>query len=406
MSKIKIIDSIMGSGKTESIINKINSSNKDENFIYITPYLDECNRIKNSCKHKYFIEPDEIKMGTKTRHFKNLASKGYNIVSTHSLFKGADEELLEILNAQNYTLILDEVLDVVEPLKISKKDLKEILERYAHVDKDTNELVWDDLEYFGNHIEVKNMAINGSLIVINGVILLWNFPVDIFKAFKEVYLLTYLFDYQIQKYYYDYYDIEFEKYSLDRIDGKNTIVDYGKSNFEKDKICNIGKLINIYDGKLNNIGDNDNSLSKSWFEKNKNSVIMNSLKRNIYTYFKTNTKTKSKVNGWATFKDYENLLAGDGYTRGFIPLNMRASNKYNHKTSLAYITNRYMNPFVKQMFINKGINVNENLWALSEMLQWLWRGAIRVDEKMEVYIPSKRMREMLQEWLKPYIHTK
>ncbi len=116
MSKIKIIDSIMGSGKTESIINKINNSNKDENFIYMTPYLDECNRIKNSCKHKYFIEPDKVKMGTKTRHFKNLASKGYNIVSTHSLFKGADEELLEILNAQNYTLILDEVLDVNEKL--------------------------------------------------------------------------------------------------------------------------------------------------------------------------------------------------------------------------------------------------------------------------------------------------
>ena len=47
--EVKVIDSMMGSGKSESMIKLMNSSNEDEKFIYITPYLDEIDRIKSSC---------------------------------------------------------------------------------------------------------------------------------------------------------------------------------------------------------------------------------------------------------------------------------------------------------------------------------------------------------------------
>jgi len=43
--EIKIIDAIMGMGKTGSLINHINSSDEDTKFLYITPYLTEVERI-------------------------------------------------------------------------------------------------------------------------------------------------------------------------------------------------------------------------------------------------------------------------------------------------------------------------------------------------------------------------
>lgn len=38
-------------------------------------------------------------------------------------------------------------------------------------------------------------------------------------------------------------------------------------------------------------------------------------------------------------------------------------------------------------------------WALSEMIQWIWRSAIRDGEDIYIYIPSERMRNLLSDWI-------
>ena len=40
MTKFTVIDSLMGSGKTQYIIGKMNEVEDDKKYIYITPYLD------------------------------------------------------------------------------------------------------------------------------------------------------------------------------------------------------------------------------------------------------------------------------------------------------------------------------------------------------------------------------
>ena len=47
----------------------------------------------------------------------------------------------------------------------------------------------------------------------------------------------------------------------------------------------------------------------------------------------------------------------------------------------------------------KGVNIDEETWALSELIQWLFRSAIREENEINIYIPSKRIRSLLQEWL-------
>ena len=78
---------------------------------------------------------------------------------------------------------------------------------------------------------------------------------------------------------------------------------------------------------------------------------------------------------------------------------MRATNEYRDRNCVAYLMNRYMNPIVKNFFLQHNVNVDEDGYALSEMLQFIWRSAIRQGREIWVYIPSIRMRNLLKQWI-------
>ena len=50
-------------------------------------------------------------------------------------------------------------------------------------------------------------------------------------------------------------------------------------------------------------------------------------------------------------------------------------------------------------FARKDITIDVDKFALSEMLQWIWRSAIRDGRAINVYIPSHRMRELFLGWI-------
>lgn len=94
-------------------------------------------------------------------------------------------------------------------------------------------------------------------------------------------------------------------------------------------------------------------------------------------------------------------LQGKGYTKGFIVWTTRATNEYQEKHNLAFVYNLYMKPFEKAFFENAGVKVNQDLLAVSDLLQWVWRSAIRKEkpESINIYIPSLRMRTLFYQWL-------
>ena len=206
---VKIVDMIMGAGKTTSAINYINKSDGDEKFLFITPYIKEIDRIKKECPYKNFKEPQE--MGSKLNGIKWLLSKGENIISTHALFRRFDNEAIDLCRNQNYTLIMDEVTDVVEKYEISKEDFKLLRENFVDVDKDTGLIRWRDTndDYYGKFSEEKRLCELNCLAYYSGSVMMWLFPIETFNAFKNIYILTYMFDVQIQRYYYDYYKLPY-----------------------------------------------------------------------------------------------------------------------------------------------------------------------------------------------------
>ena len=54
---------------------------------------------------------------------------------------------------------------------------------------------------------------------------------------------------------------------------------------------------------------------------------------------------------------------------------------------------------INRFFTDKRVKIEEDVWALSELIQWLFRSAIRENKEINLYIPSSRMRSLLKEWL-------
>lgn len=400
----------MGAGKSSALINLINNSRNDVKFIYVTPYLKEVERIIEKCPDKNFKQPfinEEFKY-SKLRGLKILLGQQQNVVTTHALFHYFDDEIIDLVYNGNYILILDEVVDVIVPyLKenskskkqgVTRSDLDDLLKCHAKVNEKTGFVEWTDDSYDGNQNEYKILCDLNSLALYGSEKYpLWLFPIRIFKAFRESYVLTYMFNAQPQRYYYDMYKIKYDYKGVEFINGDYYITD----NVNSVSNVDYRKLIHICDKeKLNRIGGKQTDLSKSWYTRNKNNPLMAQLKNNTINFFKNICGCKSSQCIWTTFKSQRQNIQGKGYTKGFLSCNMRATNEYRDRNCVAYLMNRYMNPIVKNFFLQHGVSVDEDGYALSEMLQFIWRSAIRNGEEIWVYIPSIRMRNLLKQWIK------
>lgn len=402
---IKIVDDIMGSGKSTWAINFINR-NPDKKFLCVVPLLDECERYKEKTNID-IIDPKS--WGTKWKHFKHLVEHNQNIVTTHSLIQKMDLDMLELLKSKEYILMIDECLDVLNTYKISKDDLKIIFnEKLVSLDGD-GFLIWNEEKkpYKGVYGDIKRLCSFKSLMGFKkdnsdelARIIMWNFPVDFFKCFEESYIFTYLWDGSIQKSYFDIHGIQYKKYMLD---SQKELIEHDKS-YEFEKRNRVVDLIKIYDGKFNNIGTRigkSNPLSKSWYEdkRKKNRSIFEQLKSNTENYFRTVTKTKSDDNMYTTFESYKKFVSGKGYSKGFVSCNARGTNNFKDKKALAYLINLFVPPDIKQFVEHYNINFDEGLFSLSAFLQWIWRSQIRDGKPIEIYIPSERMRGLLLHWM-------
>lgn len=399
------MDSIMGSGKSTWAINYINA-NTDKKFLCIVPLIDECQRYKEKTDIN-IIEPEQ--WGSKWKHFRWLIENEQNIVTTHALIQKMDLDVLELLKSKDYVLMIDESLDVLSPYKITKDDVKTLFnEGYVSL-ADDGFLNWHYEKYQGKFSDVKRLCEFRSLMGFKNKdsdevakILIWNFPLNFFKCFDESYIFTYLWDGSIQKTYFDLHGISYKKYMLNN----GQLIEYN-DEIALLKRRDIAKLINIYEGKFNNIGakiGKANPLSKSWYvdKKKRNITIFNQLRSNTENYFRTVTNTESTYNVYTTFNPYKKHIKGKGFSRdkcNFVACNARGTNKYRNKRALAYLINFFITPDIKQFVEHYNITFNEELFALSALLQWIYRSQIRDGKPIHIYIPSERMRNLLKDWI-------
>ena len=131
-----------GKGKSSFAIQKINEDVNTgfgewentyipiNNFIFVTPYKDEIDRILSNTKAE-FLTPENITYKNKSESLRNLLFSSESIVTTHKLFLGISDDLIPLLEYKKYTLIIDETLDIISEVDITQEDIKLLLDAKA-----------------------------------------------------------------------------------------------------------------------------------------------------------------------------------------------------------------------------------------------------------------------------------
>ena len=141
--------------------------------------------------------------------------------------------------------------------------------------------------------------------------------------------------------------------------------------------------------------------------------------RNAYGFMKAHG-VRSETFMFTVFTAYKDMLDSNGRyypsLKRFLPCNTKATNDYSNCTGVAYLCNRYFDVtcvnFLKQRAKAENdpkLAFHNDVYALSELVQFIWRSNVRVkDAKQPVYVwvPDKRMRKLLKEFLQQAIKRK
>lgn len=446
--KITVLDAIMGNSKTQRL--KEIMLKLENPVLYITPLLTESmsvvgivfdedgNQVKSDdgaymydennilCAKRFKIPSTKNKSNSKLDSLDFLVSKGYNISSTHKLFSMLTPDIAEKFVEKKYVLVVDESLSCWNNLALFdafSDDMRRISEgeksdqkggATSRTDKEVLGLIetgsivvdpvgllhWDtESEYVPKegmiHYHLKLLCDMKQLYLSNGKVVFWELTADLMKSFCEIYIGTYMFESSIMSHYMDVHNLEYE------------IIKFGhKPSFYK-------PYIDIVQGKMNDVGEGKFALSYSKLEgktrvKESTKETRNTLKKNLDNFFKNRCKTKKEFNLWTTYIDAKNSIMNSRCNVNFVPYNIKATNEYRHCTSVAYLVNNFPNTFLVAMITkrNQKRKFDQDMWALSEMLQMLYRSAIRGDREkgdesrhIKLYIPSQRMRNLLESWL-------
>lgn len=408
----------MGSGKTTAAINYVNAMPPDQKVMFIVLYNDEVKRIKTACKNKDLQEPT-YENGRKLYGLRELLSNGENIVSTHALLELLEEEDIRLIKEQNYICFIDETIGCISAYNeedsdcyMHPKDIEVLTNYYSSIEESTGLLKWNVPDYIdGRFINEKKLMDNNRLMMNSSGKLFKVFPISILMAFKKIYVLTYIFEGSIMYCYIKQHGIEYKNLYITGDCLENlTITDDPTNKVIVKK--NYRELINILDDdKLNKIGEGYYDLSVGWYMKRATNKDKKKLQLNMRNFFEHKVGTKAKECLWTTFSSQKSELSSSDngkykrYSDCFASINMRASNNWSDRTAVAYLVNRFMNLDICKYFENDDIRPDQNLFALSEMLQFIWRSAIRKNKPINLYIPSSRMRGLLENWIEENSYT-
>ncbi|MCU7806122.1 MAG: hypothetical protein KZQ96_23360 [Candidatus Thiodiazotropha sp. (ex Lucinoma borealis)] len=416
---ITVVDSLMGTGKSTWLIKYLNDEyadittrspgNPPKKFIVIVHSLDEVDRFTEACPTLGFKNPEPI-YGRKLYGLQSLTDDGENIVTTHSLFKSMTPEVIESFHSYGYTLMIDEVLSSVEIFSnLSPKDREMLFTGgYVSADEDTGRLRWNnddhgDYPLTGRFNDIRKLCEIGSVVLFRDTTLLWEFPSEFLQAFHDIYVFTYLFEGSPMAAYLKSQGFTYTAKSVNEsMDGLIDICEVDESAVK----ARLRELITIYEGPMNEIGrkprrGNEKPLSASWYKRaaKDGTDKLKQLKSSTENFFKKISATPASDNMWTVYKASAKTLKGARYARQWTPLNLKATNDLVDKKAAAYLCNLHLHTSIRNYFISRNISVSDDLFALSEMVQWIWRSQIRRGDPITLYVPSSRMRELLRNWL-------
>ena len=399
-TKIKIIDKPCGSGKTTAMIDGFNSNEK---YLVIVTLLSEVGRVIAQSKRVPFVQPDDTN-STKYENLEEQLILGSNIVSTHEMY----ERLVPLAKAgllDDYNIIIDEVPDTVQSVATkSSTSIKEFYldTGYMEVDE-VSGLIKPTQKWIERQDEVSDTlspkvlsaAMSGCLYLQDNKMFIWALPSTILQAGRSLTVLTYksegsMFLSYLRKLQLPY-EVEVDKDAegefLRQANELITLRDIPKLN--RHKLSYTGQQ---QGQKLAKCVSKLNIALKNLRERKLQGVavkdILITCKKDAWIEASKDNKTKAGV--FAKNSRLSKATWAANTTRG--------TNDYAHCSHLIYLYDQHPNQYLTRWL---GDNSREfaDQYALTELVQWVWRSRVRKGEPIILYLPCQRMRKLFEEWL-------
>lgn len=412
MTKVKVVEALCGCGKSYWMIEEM-KRRSDKKWIWVTPFLDEAGdddtnktgRVREQAPELNFQTPS-AKNGSKNKldDLLRLITDKHNISMTHNLFLMMTAEIVGLIEEQGYSVVIDETIEKVELLDAGddlKEDIKVMIADKVIEVEDDGKLSWVGirLNAYKDQIELCD---SGILYLHKDRLLIKRYSSKLYEVAKEVYILTYMFKaspmcvwLEINGVKWKYIEPDLRITSKERKKQIRELIHIEKEESDLKKYCN----------------KRGTEFSSSWYKKANEDTFesLRTVSDRLYKRWYYRLSGKGNIM-YTTFKDYRDKVAGTGTRRitftesesSFVTKNARATNDFANKDCLLYWVNVYPHQSIKEYldYLTDGNGVNSDEYALSEMIQWVFRSALRNGEPISIFIASNRMKNLFAEWLK------
>lgn len=430
--EIFCIDEPMGVGKSSGVINYLNTVEDDNRYIYITPYKDECKRFVRECSRDFYLPKHLGEFdNSKIKHTKELLKEQKSICTTHRAFELYDNEMLDLIEEGSYILIMDEVYDVMKEEKGNKEEIR-LLEAAGYLKKYGDVYKYEGPESYlekgpkefrdmCEHAMRANMYCYSEDLSDNFFYYLT--PPEALKCFRKIIIMTFMFESSDLCQMLKINGMNWKRLYIKRVDYGNGYMITNEEQSLPDYVRQAADKVHVYEYKERTDGKGRKPKNLNvWIDKSKgypiqsdfnptvyfyqrkskNKKIIKELKNNMRTFFRNMIKEHgggTELCMWSVYNDYQDLFSQRGYKDQFVRFNERATNDYADRCYCVYNVNIRCNPKKIDYYKKYGIEYSEDDYATSVMVQHIWRSRIRKGEEIWVLLPSKRMRDLMNDFL-------
>lgn len=412
--EVTIKDRHCGYGKSTEMIDSLSP---DRSYLIVVPLNSEVRRfIDKAPRDVNLVEPvstrdeDPSKRATATHdrkrdHLRELLEGGHSIVTTHALFTDiaylAHGGLL-----LGYDVLVDEVLSVAHSVTqevmnsgkgVSIQSWKGLYieHGFATVDPDTGMVhptdEWERKQHLPELSDTLfNMAKAESLFAVGDNVLVWELPPILLKAVGSLTIYTFLAEGSLMAGFMRRNGINF---THDR-DPKSErqFREKAKRLIEVRDIPSVNRLKLSYS-------------SQQRMTKADHKKVSGALKRIRERLLRgvpmENVMITSGKDMWFTSNGRPGPFATGSRlfeSTNWVPNTTRGTNDYRHCTHLIYLWDQNLNPRIAE-FLGVDSQRHRDMYAISELIQWVYRSQVRDGQPIILYLPSGRMRKLLQRWL-------
>ena len=404
LSKITITDLPCGSGKTSKMIRALQP---DKLYLIVVPLLTEVKRVLAETSHLNIAEPSSslTEVGAKKAALMELINRRQSIVTTHQLYSDIGQLAAAGL-LKSYNVIIDEVPGVVSVVKtLSKRSLEEFYVSPGYLDVSAGGVCtvtakWDNLvDVVSDTLDpqIKQYAQARNLYVCEQGTFLTAASRALFNCCASVKVLTYLSKGSYFLRYLEKMKLPYQLETDEQLDAA-----FKAKALQLISFVNTKSLEKISLGYAKQTGYSERckevrvvrSGLKNWRERHLKGVPLEDI---MVTCAESNWRDPK------AFKNGKLKLTGFAKTTGlgkvhWLANQTRGTNDYSHCSHLIYLYDKHPMPPITQ-WLECPTKEFSDAYGLTELIQWIWRSRIRNGQPITLYLPSPRMKRLLQDWL-------